>query len=216
MRLRELEEAPELPTTINAVATDIGNNIMQLFRQMDIMLDRLIEKNKSSDGFGFIAGSAASRWMHNNWDRLNMELFDLARQAGPRGQALKSWLNLRQNKFFDISTSLPSVLVELGQRLGSTHLSNNAKAWEKANNELWSKFSSQETPKEEPAKTSTETKPKVKSTLPQQNVQAEQMVNAILSTLPAGVAGEIRNAIARAPNKLQALQAEIARRGITL
>lgn len=216
MRLRELLEAPELPTTINAVATDIGNNIMQLFRQMDIMLDRLIEKNKSSDGFGFIAGSAASRWMHNNWDRLNMELFDLARQSGAKGHALKTWLSLREKKFFDISSSLPPILTELGKKLGSTHLSNNAKAWDKANMELWAKFSSSEAPKDEPVKPPAEDKPKIKSAIPQQNVQAEQMVNAILSSLPAGVAGEIRNTIARSPNKLQALQAEITRRGINL
>ena len=215
MRLRELLEAPELPTTVNAVATDIGNNIMNLFRDMDSMLDRLIEKNKSSDGFGFIAGSTASRWMHNNWNRLNMELFDLARQSGARGAALKAWLSRRENKFFDISSSLPPILSDLGKKLNSVHLEKNANAWNQANRELWAKFSSSE-PKEEPVKTSTENKPAVKSATPQQNVQAEQMINAILASLPGGIAGEIRNAIARSPNKLQALQAEIARRGITL
>ena len=95
------------------------------------------------------------------------------------------------------------------------HLEKNANAWNQANRELWAKFSSSE-PKEEPVKTSTENKPAVKSATPQQNVQAEQMINAILASLPGGIAGEIRNAIARSPNKLQALQAEIARRGITL
>lgn len=47
-----------------------------------------------------------------------------------------------------------------------------------------------------------------------QNSAAEDMVNAILGSLPSRIAGDIRNAIARSPNKLQALQREMAARGI--
>jgi len=217
MRISELLEAPELQSTINAVSTDIGNNIMGLYRQLDIMLDKLIEKNGVSDGYGFLAGGAASKWMHDNWNRLNMELYDLARQSGSKGTRLKQWLSRRDNKFFDITDSLPNVLIELGQRLGSSHLKNNAEGWQTANRRLWAKFSSEQSGSDVPAATPvTSDKTKTKSAVPQQNVQAEQMINAILNNLPQGVAGEIRNAIARSPNKLQALQAEIARRGIAL
>ena len=42
------------------------------------------------------------------------------------------------------------------------------------------------------------------------------MVNDILRRLPKGVAGDIRNALAREPNKLYALQRELAARNIKI
>lgn len=48
----------------------------------------------------------------------------------------------------------------------------------------------------------------------QQGSAAEDMVNAILGSLPPRIAGDIRNAISRSPNRLQALQRELTARGI--
>jgi hypothetical protein len=47
-----------------------------------------------------------------------------------------------------------------------------------------------------------------------QNAAAEDMVNQILRSIDKKAAGEIRNAIAREPNKLQALQRELNKRNI--
>ena len=49
-----------------------------------------------------------------------------------------------------------------------------------------------------------------------QKVQIERLVNTVLSSLPRGVAGEIRNAIAKDPNKLVALQRELSKRDIKI
>jgi hypothetical protein len=48
----------------------------------------------------------------------------------------------------------------------------------------------------------------------QQRNQAEEIVNNVLRKLPSKIAGDIRNIIARAPNKLQALQQELQKRGV--
>ena len=47
-----------------------------------------------------------------------------------------------------------------------------------------------------------------------QAVAAEAVVNQVLSSLPEKVAGEIRQAISRASNKLLALQVELKQRGL--
>ena len=69
MLIRDLLEAPSLPSTLNAIATDISTKILPLYRELDIMLDRMIEKNGNSEHFGFVAGSAKSRWMDTNWNK---------------------------------------------------------------------------------------------------------------------------------------------------
>ena len=62
-----------------------------------------------------------------------------------------------------------------------------------------------------PAKAST-----TNSSLPAQSQAAEGIVNHVLASLDRTTAGEIRAAIAKRPNKLAALQHELASRGITL
>lgn len=57
---------------------------------------------------------------------------------------------------------------------------------------------------------------KVPSALKTQIGAAEVIVNDILSNLPAGIRGDIRNAISRYENKLLALQKELDKRGIDI
>ena len=55
-----------------------------------------------------------------------------------------------------------------------------------------------------------------KATVGSQMSQVEQIVSNVLASLPPKVAGEIRNAISRSGNKLQALQQELTKRGIKM
>jgi hypothetical protein len=47
-----------------------------------------------------------------------------------------------------------------------------------------------------------------------QQQQVDKIVNDVLKSLPSSIAGDIRNAIARSPNKLLALQQELKDRNI--
>jgi len=50
----------------------------------------------------------------------------------------------------------------------------------------------------------------------QQNAQVDSIINNVLGKVPKSIAGDIRNAIARAPNKLAALKAELDRHNINM
>jgi len=56
--------------------------------------------------------------------------------------------------------------------------------------------------------------PKERSSIGSQNASVESIISDVLSRIDKKQAGDIRNAIARSANKLQALQIELNRRGI--
>jgi hypothetical protein len=171
-------------------------------------------------GFRMVAAGVGGRWVQSMYvGRLQNELYDLCRYNSRRTVELKQFLRGVETdgeieikrSFGNIANELPRILAKLGQYLNAPQLTKNANRWMQnktayeeyiANLELEDDY-------DEPV-----VKPE-KSKMPgQQNAQAEQIVNDILSKLPKNVAGDIRNAIARAPNKLQALHQELSKRKI--
>ena len=226
---------------MSAVAADIGNNVTTVFDELKRASGEWVGKRDSLDGWPFMAGTIETRlWWDRVWSPLSApkkiggragiglqgELYDLARQSGtvgkPLANLLKSMITGRGN-FLQLSRQLPPILISIGKEHGNDSLVTRAERWsrEVADFEKWmaelegrdaksskkkDKSSSAEKPAEKPAKSP--------SLVPGQNTAAEKIVNDVLRSLPSGIAGDIRRAISKSSNKIMALQAELARRGI--
>lgn len=161
---------------------------------------------------------------------LQGELYDLSKQAGKHGRILADLLNdmiTDRGNFVRLSRNLPPILIAIGQDHGHENLVSRAKKWQEElrDFEKWLAEIESAGPKittvrkgksGEPSKIQ-EPQPQVKklpSAIPGQNAAVEKIVNDILRNLPAGVAGDIRQAIAKSSNKLLALQAELSKKNI--
>ena len=216
-----LDEGPSLPSTLKSIATN-GEPITQLYGKLQAMAKRWVDNNGSLKGFHRNAAGQSAQWFNNFYfNKLQADLYALAKQA-PRHAAplivfLKDASEDRESRinFTEISRSLPPILFRMGKKIDDESLARFAASWDSRRKEYESYLSDLEDQADgeddfdEPV-----VKPE-KSKMPgQQNAQAEQIVNDILSKLPKNVAGDIRNAIARAPNKLQALHQELSKRKI--
>ena len=216
-----LNEGPSLPSTLKSIATN-GEPITQLYGKLQAMAKRWVDNNGSLKGFHRNAAGQSAQWFNNFYfNKLQADLYALAKQA-PRHAAplivfLKDASEDRESRinFTEISRSLPPILFRMGKKIDDESLARFAASWDSRRKEYESYLSDLEDQADgeddfdEPV-----VKPE-KSKMPgQQNAQAEQIVNDILSKLPKNVAGDIRNAIARAPNKLQALHQELSKRKI--
>jgi hypothetical protein len=169
-----------------------------------------------------VAMSTGAKWTEKFYkDKLKNELYDLVKYRPGDTADLKDFLRgveidgelETKRSFSNISNNLPQILADLGHKLQEPQLIKNALRWVKNLKDYHAYLASLEEDDEDdyPAPAP------AKSTLPgQQNAQVEQLVNDMLSKLPKNVAGDIRNAIARSPNKLQALQQELTRRNIAI
>ena len=216
-----LGEGPSLPSTLKSITTN-GEPITQLYGKLKAMAKRWVENNGSLKGFHRNAAGQSAQWFHNFYfDKLQADLYALTKQA-PRYAAplinyLKDASEDRESRitFTEISRSLPPILFKIGKQIGDHSLTQFAYSWNSRREEYESYLAKLEAEADmddeydEPA-----VKPEKSKVPGQQNAQAEQIVNNILAKLPKKVAGDIRNAIARAPNKLQALQQELAKRKI--
>ena len=214
-------EGTSIESTLRAVINDIGEPITAVYDTMKFQAKKYMENHgELGRGFRMVAAGVGGRWVQSMYvGRLQNELYDLCRYNSRRTVELKQFLRGVETdgeieikrSFGNIANELPRILAKLGQYLNAPQLTKNANRWMQnktayeeyiANLELEDDY-------DEPV-----VKPE-KSKMPgQQNAQAEQIVNDILSKLPKNVAGDIRNAIARAPNKLQALHQELSKRKI--
>lgn len=217
----ELDEGPSLPSTLKSIATN-GEPITQLYGKLKAMAKRWVDNNGSLKGFHRNAAGQSAQWFNNFYfNKLQAELYALAKQAPRYAPLLIAFLKDasedrdRHINFTEISRSLPPILYQIGKRMGDHSLTQFAHSWNARREEYESYLAQLE---DEADVENDFDEPKVKpekSKLPgQQNAQAEEIVNSVLSKLPKNVAGEIRNAIARAPNKIQALHQELTKRKI--
>jgi len=214
-------EGPSLPSTLKSITAN-GEPITQLYGKLKAMAKRWVDNNGSLKGFHRNAAGQSAQWFNNFYfDKLQNDLYALTKQAPKYAPPLISFLKdasesrERRINFIEISSSLPPILFKIGERIKDENLMQFARSWEARKDEYDLYLSQLESevggdddfdyPGEKPEK----------SKVPgQQNAQAEQIVNNVLSNLPKNVAGEIRNAIARAPNKIQALHQELTKRNI--
>jgi hypothetical protein len=245
MKINEIiSEAFSLENTMSSIAADIGNGVTDTFDALKASASNWMGGHDSLKGWGFVSSSVETRMW---WDRiwapvtnpkkgsskpnpgLQGELYDLSRQAGRSGQPLAAFLRdmiTGRGSFVRLSSTLPTMLISIGQAHGNDNLVTKAKKWQEELRDFqaWladlesarpskSSKKNQDEPKSEPVSQLTA---KPASMIPGQNVAAEKIVSDVLRGLPAGVAGDIRQAIAKSSNKIQALQVELSKRGIKL
>ena len=218
-----LQEGTSLETTIRAILNDISEPIAQYYATVSEMARKYAASKGHLDGFGFIMGSAGTRWFDTFYfNKLQKELFHLVRYAPAYTKNLKSFLDTSPTKFSQVERSLPGILEDIGQRAKLAILTKKAQNWMRLQQEfadLRDELDSEEREETPAAKQASAEKAKAtqqKATVGSQMSQVEQIVSNVLASLPPKVAGEIRNAISRSGNKLQALQQELTKRGIKM
>ena len=216
-----LDEGPSLPSTLKSIATN-GEPITQLYGKLQAMAKRWVDNNGSLKGFHRNAAGQSAQWFNNFYfNKLQAELYALTKQAPRHAAPLIVFLKdasedrERHINFTEISRSLPPILFRMGKKINDESLARFAASWDSRRKEYESYLATLEDQADSEDDFDDPVVKPEKSKMPgQQNAQAEQIVNDILSKLPKNVAGDIRNAIARAPNKLQALQQELSKRKI--
>jgi hypothetical protein len=219
---QSLAEGTSIESTLRAVINDIGEPITSVYDAMKFQAKKYVDNHGELDrGFRMVAAGIGGRWVQNMYvGRLQNELYDLCRYNTRRTVELKEFLRgveidgelEMKRSFGSIANNLPRILAKLGQHLDAPQLTKNANRWmqnKAAYEEYIANLEAEDDDYEEPASA----KAPKSNVIGQQNVQVDQIVNSVLSKLPSRIQGDIRNAIARAPNKLQALQAELQKRG---
>jgi hypothetical protein len=217
----ELAEGPSLPSTLKSITTN-GEPITQLYGKLKAMAKRWVDNNGSLKGFHRNAAGQSAQWFNNFYfNKLQNDLYALTTQVPKYAPPLIAFLKdasegrERRINFTEISGSLPPILFNIGKRMKDESLTQFARSWKARKDEYDSYLSQLESEVggdddfDYPA-----AKPEKSKVPGQQNAQAEQIVNNVLSKLPKKIAGEIRNAIARSPNKIQALHQELTKRKI--
>jgi hypothetical protein len=218
---QEVAEGTSIESTLRAVINDIGEPVTNVYDTMKFQAKKYMENHGELDrGFRMVAAGIGGRWVQSMYvGRLQNELYDLCKYNTRRTVELQQFLRgveadgelEMKRSFGNIANELPRILSKLGQHLNAPQLTKNANRWMQnkvayeeyiANLELEDDY-------DEPAVAKSPKNPAIG----QQRSQVEDIVNDILSKLPKKIAGDIRNAIARSPNKLQALQAELQKHG---
>ena len=214
-------EGTSIESTLRAVINDIGEPVTNVYDTMKFQAKKYMENHGELDrGFRMVAAGIGGRWVQSMYvGRLQNELYDLCKYNTRRTVELQQFLRgveadgelEMKRSFGNIANELPRILAKLGQHLNAPQLTKNANRWmqNKAAYEEYIANLELEDDYDEPAVTKSPKNPAIG----QQRSQVEDIVNDILSKLPKKIAGDIRNAIARSPNKLQALQAELKKHG---
>jgi len=220
-----IAEGPSLETTLRAVINDIGEPVLQLYSTMKNMAKQYVDRRGDLKGFQMVAAGAAARWYNNFYfNKLGKELRHLTQQAPRYSADLNDLLGKLPKNFNALASELPEILEAMGRRMGNKELARHASIWQQARENYdqylgdlelqgGDDWDEEDPEAEKRAAQKAATKDRNQATGKQMD-QAEQIVNNVLSKLPSKVAGDIRNAIARAPNKIQALQAELQKRGV--
>ena len=215
-------EGTSIESTLRAVINDIGEPITNVYDTMKFQAKKYMENHGELDrGFRMVAAGIGGRWVQSMYvGRLQNELYDLCKYNTRRTVELKQFLRgietdgelEMKRSFGSIANELPRILAKLGQHLGAAQLTKNANRWmqNKAAYEEYIANLELEDDYDEPAVAKSPKNPAIG----QQRSQVEDIINDVLSKLPKKIAGDIRNAIARSPNKLQALQAELQKRNV--
>jgi hypothetical protein len=223
MKISEILVEDVLPeTTINTIVDILTTQLPGLYRQLSAMADRYVENHGRIDkGFAFITGGPKNRWFHDVYFKnLQPALYNLVKNLPPNISAdLKKFLSdtVGKGKFKDVQDTLIGILGNIASRTRNKRLDGAVSAAKHAIRNYQRYISGlghddEEDDIEEP----TPKKSEEPSLTGQHNAAVEAIINDALARLGGKQAGEIRNAIARSGNKLQALQHEFNKRGITL
>jgi len=237
MRIHEiLAESASYESTIQVILTVLDSPINILYHNLDRALEeyyrnadpQALINDPRADRWGLVKGTHTNRWVENFWSsELRSNLHDLVKYRPKQTPELKRYLSVldgqasrERDKFKTIEKQIPGILERLGKSLKNPRLQELSRNWQRLSAELEKKREKIRdryiSDFQDQTSTSSTSQSSSNQLGGQQAQQAEQIVNAILSDIPKREAGEIRQAIARSSNKLQALQQELTKRNIKL
>lgn len=218
MFIRELFESITLDTTVDALITDTLRSSSDMFKQFHNIAITMAEKaddDFNPDRLSFICASRGMVWFHEYYfNNIQKELFDLIKFLPNKTQGIREFLQIPQEDFKDfnfIITTLAKSFIHTGKiakipkllHAGEKILAMHA-GFKITINKLIDNLDSK------PVASA----PRAPSITGSQNAQVEAIINQVLQSLPKSVAGDLRNAISKSPNKLAALQQELNKRNI--
>ena len=223
--IRPINEGTSIESTMRAIINDIGEPITSVYDTMKFQAKKYMENHgELGRGFRMVAAGVGGRWVQSMYTgRLYNELHDLCKYNTRRTVDLQEFLRgveadgelEMKRSFGNISNNLPPILAKLGQHLNAPQLTRNAQRWMQNKAEYERYLMDLEADSDEQDDTPI-SKPPKSNIVGQQNAQVDQVINDILSKVPKNIAGDIRNAIARAPNKLAALKQELDRHHVKM
>jgi hypothetical protein len=224
--IKPLHEGTSIDSTLRAVINDIGEPITNVYDTMKFQAKKYMENHgELGRGFRMVAAGVGGRWVQNMYvGRLQNELYDLCKYNTRRTVDLQEFLRgvetdgelEMKRSFGNIANSLPPILAKLGQQINAPQLTRNAQRWMQNKAEYERYLMDLEAEVDEPDDVPVRSKTPKSNAIGQQNAQVDSIINNVLGKVPKSIAGDIRNAIARAPNKLAALKAELDRHNINM
>jgi hypothetical protein len=224
--LNALIEGTSIDSTLRAIINDIGEPITNVYDTMKFQAKKYVENHgELGRGFRMVAAGVGGRWVQNMYvGRLQNELYDLCKYNTRRTVDLQEFLRgvetdgelEMKRSFGNIANNLPPILAKLGQQINAPQLTRNAQRWMHNKAEYERYLMDLEAEVDEPDDVPVRSKTPKSNAIGQQNAQVDSIINNVLGKVPKSIAGDIRNAIARAPNKLAALKAELDRHNINM
>jgi len=224
--LNALIEGTSIDSTLRAIINDVGEPITNVYGTMKFQAKKYMENHgELGRGFRMVAAGVGGRWVQNMYvGRLQNELYDLCKYNTRRTVDLQEFLRgvetdgelEMKRSFGNIANNLPPILAKLGEQINAPQLTRNAQRWMQNKAEYERYLMDLEAAGDEPDDIPVRSKPPKSNAVGQQNAQVDSIINNVLGKVPKSIAGDIRNAIARAPNKLAALKAELDRHNINM
>ena len=132
-----LFEGISLDTTIKSLVAGFGSPISQLYHAMGSSAIDYYRKNESTSGIKSIVGLQIHRWYQEfYYNRLQKDLFDLAKFAPKHSSDLKEFLNSRPSALEVVDGELPYILLDLSKSIKNESLESVCEKWIQAN-EQW-------------------------------------------------------------------------------
>lgn len=213
-----LMESVSYQATIKAIVAELGRPLLGTYEQIKVAAEKFQSSHGDLKGFGLVGAGISGRWFQNFFfNRLQKELYDLCSYRKQQCEPLKIILDKRQTKLSELEAEIPEVLKIIAQKIGSKELEQAAMHWIQMRDQTraYLRTLNKQT-NNDYTNNDAQSSRNAPSIAGQQNQHAEEIINHVLSRLPSRIAGDIRNAIAKSPNKLAALRTEAAKRGITI
>lgn len=215
-----LDESVSVDAAVRSIVAT-GDSIAKTYGDLKTMAEKWVYNNGTLQGFHRNAAGVGKRWYDTFfWNKMENDLRTLLQKNPKAANKIQDFLNIERDdkghvSFTVIGRSLPRILNDVGEKMGNDDLKRFGANWFKRQKDYEDFLGRVETEvNDEDDDFAPASKQPKDNVVGRQNAAAEDMVNQILRTIDKKVAGEIRNAIAREPNKLQALQRELAKRNI--
>jgi hypothetical protein len=215
-----LEEAISPEEAVRSIVST-ADSITKVYGDLKTMAEKWVYNNGSLKGFHRNAAGVGKRWYDTFfWNKMDTDLRLLMAKNPKAAGKLRDFFNIERDdkghiSFTTIGRSLPRILNHVGEQMNNKELKRFAAEWFRKHKDYEDYLGRVEAEVNDDDDNFTPAPKQPKdNVVGRQNAAAEDMVNQILRSIDKKAAGEIRNAIARESNKLQALQRELAKRNI--